>query len=167
MTLSMEDVRGLSAAERAELSTILRTGFDPFEAPDESAAPALRRRRAVLMGIAGMGVAILLVWIVVLSMTLPSTSTAHAWRVAWIGLDVGELAGLAVTGWAAWRRRRLVIPAAVVTATLLVCDAWFDVVLSWASSDWLDSVLLAAFVELPVAALLFAAAYRIVHATSR
>jgi len=39
----------------------------------------------------------------------------------------GTAAWLLLTAWAAWRRRQIVILAALVTATLLVTDAWFDV----------------------------------------
>ena len=41
----------------------------------------------------------------------------------------------------------------VITATLLTCDAWFDVCLSWGTTEHWSSVA-AALVELPVAMLL-------------
>jgi hypothetical protein len=30
----------------------------------------------------------------------------------------------------------MLIPSAIVTGTLLVFDVWFDVILSWGTSDW-------------------------------
>jgi hypothetical protein len=59
----------------------------------------------------------------------------------------------------------MLIPAAIVTGTLLVCDAWFDMILSWGTTDWRWSVLSAVAVELPLAALLFAAARHMIRTT--
>jgi hypothetical protein len=59
------------------------------------------------------------------------SSVTHEWKLAWVGLDVAEAAGLLVVTWAARRQREMLLPAAIVTSTLLVCDAWFDVIFSW------------------------------------
>ena len=45
--------------------------------------------------------------------------------------------------------RQLVITALIVTGTLLLCDAWFDVTLSWGSNEQLSSILAALLVEIP------------------
>ncbi len=60
------------------------------------------------------------------------------------------------TAWNAWHRRRMVVLSAVVTATLLVCDAWFDIVLDWGTRHLAVSVATAVLAELPLAALLLA-----------
>ena len=54
----------------------------------------------------------------------------------------------------------------LVAATLLMCDAWFDVCLAWNTSDQLWSLLSAA-VEVPLAVLLAGSALRILRRTSR
>jgi len=69
--------------------------------------------------------------------------------------------------WAARRLREMLLPAAMVTGTLLVCDAWFDVILSWGTRAWRWSVFSAVAVELPLAALSFAAARQMIKATGR
>ena len=76
-----------------------------------------------------------------------------------MGLDVAEIAMLIATAWAAWRQRALVILFSIVLATLLIVDAWFDVTTA-RRGDFLQSVLLAAFAEIPLAALLFSIAWR-------
>jgi hypothetical protein len=53
------------------------------------------------------------------------------------------------------------------TAALLCCDAWFDVLLDWTSSDRWVSVLLAVFGEVPIAVLLLVAARRLLVGTPR
>src|SRR5262249_40827963 len=54
--------------------------------------------------------------------------------------------------------------AAAITGTLLVCDAWFDILTSRASSDVMQAVILAVLVELPLAALCFWMALNMSHA---
>jgi len=65
----------------------------------------------------------LLAWIIFLGATLPAQTVAHEWKLAWVGLDVAEAVGLLFVTWAARRLREMLIPAAIVTGTLLVCDA--------------------------------------------
>lgn len=57
---------------------------------------------------------------------------------------------LASTAYFALRRSRYLATAAAATATLLVVDAWFDV-LTTPRVQRIESILLAAFVELPLA----------------
>lgn len=67
------------------------------------------------------------------------------------GFDVMLLAGLAGTGYFALRRSRYLATAAAAAATLLVVDAWFDV-MTTLPGQRLEPVALAAGVELPLAA---------------
>ncbi len=120
-----------------------------------------RQLRNVFLLLTGGGALFMVGWIVVLGFTLPARSTTNQWPLVWIGFDIAELLALAVTGYAAWRSRWLVIPASVVTGTLLLCDAWFDVILSWGSSGWLFSIGIAVFLEIPLAALLWLTATRL------
>jgi hypothetical protein len=131
--------------------------------------PQARSRRLrpvqLLQACSAACAAFLMAWIIFLSAALPAQAVAHEWKLAWIGLDVTEAAGLLVVTWAARRLREMLIPAAIVTGTLLVCDAWFDVILSWGTSDWRWSALSAVAVELPLATLLFVAARQMTKAT--
>jgi hypothetical protein len=72
---------------------------------------------------------------------------------------------LGITALCAWRRLQVFIPWAVVTATLLCCDAWFDIVLDWNTDDLTGSILTAVFAELPLAALLLYVARRMIRLT--
>ena len=134
-------------------------------------APQARRRRLgpvrLLQVCSAACAAFLLVWISFLGATLPAQAVAHEWKLAWVGLDVAEAAGLLVVTWGARSRRKMLLPAASVTGTLLVCDAWFDVILTWGTSDGRWSVLSAVAAELPLAALLFAAAHQMTKTTGR
>ena len=90
------------------------------------------------------------------------TATTH-WRLAWIGFDIVLLAAFAATGWAFWRGRQIVIACLLVTATLLCCDAWFDVILDLGTGGMWMSVASAVVVELPLAFLMFSAARRLIR----
>ena len=106
-------------------------------------------------------------WIGVLAVTLPRYYRSGDWRGAWVGFDLGLLITFAVTAWAGWRHRQLVIICLVVLATLLCCDAWFDVTLDLRTSGFLVSLLMALCVELPLAALAVIGARRLMRLNIR
>ncbi|WP_325726487.1 hypothetical protein [Actinocrinis sp.] len=108
-----------------------------------------RRRRAMEMLLAC--VAVLLPWTVFLAVSLPDQYRAHHWRLTWAGFDGLLLLAMALTVYLGWRRRQAVIAAAMVTATLLICDAWFDITLDLGTPDIWWSLGSAALIELPLA----------------
>lgn len=117
-----------------------------------------RGRRGMVLLVTGVGALALIPWIVYLNATLPSTVSVRAWRSAWVGFDIGLVAILACTAWLALGRRQLLTIVLAVAATLLVVDAWFDVSLSWGTSEQAASLVTAGLVELPVAVFLLAVA---------
>ena len=94
---------------------------------------------------------ILLPWIAYLAYSLPSRQVSADSDVAWAGFDIMLLVALASTGYFALRRSRYLATAATAAATLLVVDAWFDV-MTTLPGQRLEPVALAAGVELPLAA---------------
>ena len=95
---------------------------------------------------------VLLPWTIYLSYTLPSHQVSADYDIAWVGFDIMLMLVLASTGYFALRRSRYLAPAAAAMATLLVVDAWFDVVTS-PPDQRLLSIVLALLIELPLAAL--------------
>jgi hypothetical protein len=73
--------------------------------------------------------------------------------LAWIGFDVALAAAFAATAWSAVRSPRWLVALAAVTGTMLVCDAWFDVVTSSGGGERLEAIVEAAFGEIPLAAI--------------
>ncbi|HEU0195023.1 MAG TPA: hypothetical protein VFQ71_12535 [Gaiellales bacterium] len=97
--------------------------------------------------------AVLIPWTVYLAITLPSRHVqTHYYDFAWAGFDLALAVLLAVTGVGLLRRRIWVQATATAAATMLLCDAWFDVLSSSGVHDRLVSGVLALVVELPVAA---------------
>ena len=161
MTLpEREDVQQWSPEERSRVARLLDELVD---------RPMLHRQpkqRLVVIVVTCAGAAVLIPWIGFLSASLPRTHSVRAWNVVWIGFDSALAACLGVTGWWVLQRRQVAMFGLVAAATLLLCDAWFDVCLAWNTADQTWAVLSAA-VEVPLAALLAASALRILGRTSR
>jgi hypothetical protein len=159
-TVNLDGLANLSRAERRKLLRALVA----MEQQSEPAPGSSWKWDAVLVFIVGSCI-LLAAWIGVLAVTLPRHFHTGAWRGAWVGFDVGLLAAFAATGLTAWRRRQLLIVCLVVLATLLVCDAWFDIMLDVNTSGFVASLLSALLVELPLAALAIFMARRLLHLT--
>ena len=151
----------MTQAERGELARILATLDLPHPLIDRRLR--LRRRFGLLfMTACCVGLAC---WIAYLILTLPDHYTSSDWQAVWVGLDIAELIGFAAIGWAAWRQRQVLIFFMIMTGTLLLCDAWFDLALSYGSDGFTVSVLTAVLAEFPLAFLMFAGARRLVRVT--
>ena len=155
-----EVLRNMSPQERLRL----RQALARLDNPDPLSGGGEQRRKLFLAGVVICCV-VLVVWIVVLAVTLPRYYRAGSWRGAWVGFDVALLAAFAVTGWAAWRRRQLLIISLVVLATLLCCDAWFDVVLDARTKGFELSLLSALVIELPLAGVAILTTRRLLRST--
>ena len=93
---------------------------------------------------------VLVPWIVYLGFSLPDRQISRHYGAAWVGFDVFELIALSATGYFALRRSRYLAVSSASAATLLICDAWFDVLTS-PRSQLLESIVLAVVIELPLA----------------
>lgn len=155
------ELRQMTPDERHRLARALAA----IDLPHPLLDPRVRRRRRfglLFMVACCIGLA---AWIAILIMTLPGRFTASHWQAVWVGLDAAELAGFAAIAWAAWHQRQVVIFFMIMTGTLLLCDAWFDLALDYGSSGFIGSVITAAVIEVPIAFMLFAAARRLVRVT--
>ncbi|HEV3212023.1 MAG TPA: hypothetical protein VGZ03_01365 [Acidimicrobiales bacterium] len=102
-------------------------------------------------------------WTIGLALRLPRSYLVGNWPLAWAGFDVILLGCLGATAWALWRRRLVAIPASLITAALLLCDAWFDVVTAHGGRCLLLSVATALGAEIPMATLLGLIAIRLLY----
>ncbi len=109
----------------------------------------LSRWTALLLGVVAIG---LPPWTLYLTFTLPSRHVTFHYDLAWIGFDVALAGAFAATAWATFRGSQWLVPLAAVTATMLCCDAWFDVVTSHGGSEIWEAVAEAVLAELPLAA---------------
>jgi hypothetical protein len=115
--------------------------------PDVSPLP---RWVAPLLGLVAL---FLVPWSLWLTFTLPSRHITDRYDLAWVGFDVALAAAFAATAWAGLYRVRWLVPLAAAAGTMLLCDAWFDVVTSSYGGEMVEAALEAVFGELPLAAL--------------
>jgi hypothetical protein len=156
-----DELRSMTPHQRMQLKRALA-------AMDEQdlAGRAIDRRRAILLGVIILCCIGLAAWTGLLAATLPRYYRSGGWRGAWVGFDLALLAAFTATGWASWRRRQMLIICLVVLATLLCCDAWFDVVLDAHTKGFQASLLSALLIELPLAALAVLGARRLLRMTN-
>lgn len=147
MQITEDDIRALTADERAQLARMLAE----MVGDDVRDGPLRQTHRGRFLRFVVITCVLLVPWTAYLALTLPPKFTADQWSLTWTGFDVALIAVIAVTGWAAVRRRQFVAVGLIAWATLLACDAWFDVTLDWGSPGLPASLLTALFVELPVA----------------
>jgi hypothetical protein len=109
---------------------------------------------------------VLIPWTIYLGFSLPSRQLSPHYNIAWAGFDVMELLALGATGYFTLRRSRYLALTAAAAATLLVVDAWFDIMTS-PRGQVLTAIVLAAIIELPLAAVCGWLSYHTEHLTNR
>jgi hypothetical protein len=112
---------------------------------------------AVLLAAAGF---LLLPWIALLLAALPQAYRATHWDIAWAGLDAAMAVLLVALAWAVWRGSPWLQGVAAATATLLLVDAWFDVLTSSTTGELVAAGVEAGLVEVPLAILCLLVAHR-------
>lgn len=159
--LDEAELRMMSPEQRARLARTLAA----LDAPRFLNDPKAKRRRKMALTLAIGCCIFLAAWIGVLAVTLPSRYSSGGWRGAWVGFDVALLLAFASVAWTAWRGKQLLIVCLIVTATLLCCDAWFDLTLDWGTGGFWFSLLSAVVAEVPLAILMALGARRLLRLT--
>ena len=96
-------------------------------------------------------VAGLVVWTLYLTYALPARHVTDHWRIAWAGFDISLAVALGATALGVLREAQWVDATAAATATLLLTDAWFDIVLAGAGGERMEAIVLAIIGEVPLA----------------
>ena len=110
-----------------------------------------------------LGCAVVLIPWIVLMFTVPEeVNVPKHWVLVWGGFDCFLVLGFAVTGYRLLTRSPRGAVTAAMTGTMLLIDAWFDVLTTHRGGVWL-SVLMAVFAEIPCAVICFAVSRRIVR----
>lgn len=106
-------------------------------------------RRARLVAVCAA--VFLLPWCALLYLSLPATAQASNWGLGWTGLDAAEAIAALVTAVLLGRGDRRASLSAMAAGTLLLIDAWFDVVTSAPGAERALAVAEALGAELPLA----------------
>jgi hypothetical protein len=120
------------------------------KSPDRTGRRSILAWAAFLFGLGGAG---LVVWTGYLAISLPTHSVSAHYNIAWTGFDTLLAVLVLATAWFAYRRSPRVASTSAATAALLLADAWFDITTAAPGRPLLAAILLAAFIELPAAAL--------------
>lgn len=137
------------------MTTMSPDGAEPLGAaesdPEQTRplpASVVPRWLGVLLLVLGV---LTLPWIVDLAVVLPGSETSAHYDVTWAGFDLLLCVLLLRTGWDALKRREQSALTAAMAGTLLVVDAWFDVLSAPNTRLFLIALAMAVFVELPLA----------------
>jgi len=128
---------------------------------------AVRRRARRLAWAFALATAALIPWIAYLAVSLPERTVDTHYRGAWVGFDLMPVTAIVLTAYFAFRVDARVQLPAMATATLLVVDAWFDVMTAGGHAATMRAVLMAVCFELPAAALSLHVARRVNHNVAR
>ena len=109
-----------------------------------------RRSRRAALAYVLMALA-LIPWTVYLAVTLPKRQIDTHYRGAWVGFDLLLVASIVLTAYYAFRMDDRVQLPAMATATLLLVDAWFDVMTAGGRTATFEALLMALLVEIPAA----------------
>lgn len=126
---------------------------------------SLSRRAQLLSTVFLLAATALIPWTIFLGLSLPPKYDAGHWNLLWTGFDVGLFCVLGYAAWAAWFRRQILAATAIVAGTLLLCDAWFDIITSIGHRDQWLTLLTGLGGELPLALFFFWLYRRIVLTT--
>jgi hypothetical protein len=146
-----EDVHQSARAGALPHPSELRLPGNPLSGdPYSPGALPMPRWVGVLAGVCAV---LLVPWIAYLAVELPQQARSAHYDVVWVGFDMAMFVALAGLGWCAWRRSTYTEVMAAITATLLVTDAWFDVVSADSNMRRMEAFGSALLIELPLAAL--------------
>lgn len=131
---------------------------------DSPIYPALPRWIA---GAYGLLVIITVPWTVYIGISLPTKELSTHWDAAWVGLDIAIACMLVLNALFSYLESKWLVLSATATSTLLVTDAWFDVITAKSGRPYHEAIASAFFIELPLAILTFHVALRIMNREHR
>jgi hypothetical protein len=120
----------------------------------------MERRSRLLARIFAVCGVLLVPWIGVLIEQLHGQAGKRSFDSSWVVLDVLEAVCLLTVARLVSRRHRATSPVAAATASILCMDAWFDTMSAAPQLPYAESLAMACFAELPLAALLAWTAWR-------
>ncbi len=111
--------------------------------------------------------AILIPWTILLAYLLPPRYVSHNWDIAWTGFDIFMILLFASTAILAIKKSTYAAVSSIMLGTILITDAWFDVLTAKPGRSEIRSILEAIIVELPLAAFSFWLSHNIFHYSNK
>jgi hypothetical protein len=107
--------------------------------------PTWASRLYIILGL------VLLPYTIYLGSTLPQHHLSTHWDISWTGLDIALVLSMICTGILAYTKSMWLIITASTTGSLLLVEAWFDVMSERGSYQLHQAILLAVAFEIPFA----------------
>lgn len=127
------------------------TDADDTERRHKEALEGIRRRSRRIAASYTLAAMALIPWTAYLAVTLPKRNLNTHYRAAWVGFDLVLAGAIILTAYLAFKMDARVQFPAIATATLLLVDAWFDVMTSNRGAATVEALALAFFFEIPAA----------------
>jgi len=102
---------------------------------------------------------LLVPWSIILWQSLPSDHLDRRWNLAWTGFDIALIFSLGLTALLGLKKSGWVIIPASMAGALLLMDAWFDCLTAKQGWEYIASLSLASFIEIPMAVMAIWIAY--------
>lgn len=141
------------------------SGADGAGPPGTPLSEAVTARKLLPKWIAVffVGCAVVLVpWTVIIFGSLRNRALAEHWRLVWGGFDCFLVLAFALTAYRIITKSPRGAIAATATGTMLLIDAWFDVLTARGTKNLMTSLAMALFAEIPCAIISFYVARKIV-----
>jgi hypothetical protein len=117
------------------------------------------RWAVILYGVMGI---VFIPWIILLAKDLPSRHLSTHWSTLWVGFDIMELIAIVTSFYFMLRRKVWVIISATALATLLIGDAWVDILTSKPGKQ-IDEAFLSGIIEVTLSLMTLRLVYHILH----
>lgn len=109
---------------------------------------------------------VLIPWTIYLGASLPTHHLSAHWDISWSGLDVGIILAMLATGIFAIRKSIWIAITSSIVGTLLIVDAWFDIMSERRELQFHEALFLAIVFELPIALVSYYVAYRVLKSNN-
>jgi hypothetical protein len=113
----------------------------------------------------GFMAVVLVPWILILAEYLPNRHLARNWDPLWVGFDIMELLAIVFSVYFMIKRTIWVIMSATALATLLMVDAWFDILTSRPGREEHEAIF-SGVIEVSLSLLTYRLVYHILHRTT-
>ncbi len=105
--------------------------------------------------------ATLIPWTIILAYLLPPKYISHNWDIAWTGFDVFMIILFASTAYLAILKSSYTAISSAMLGTVLLTDAWFDILTSKPGLSQTRSIMEALIIELPLVIISFWLSHKI------
>lgn len=115
----------------------------------------------------GLSCAVLIPWTIFLAYLLPPRYISHNWDIAWTGFDIFMIILFASTAYLTIIKSIYASISSAMLGTILLTDAWFDILTSKPGLPQRRSIMEALIIEVPLSIVSFWLSHKILTSKTR